>query len=145
MTATIPAMRTSAGTQYIGANCIISFRGEEYYVERPNPKYLNSYSFADGKACKVPRVGSVFVRFATEADKQRYKELSSPAGALYPGALVRIPKGSVKLEVSPTDLLVVLKQSPSSVSLAKLGGDNGFYLRVSPSMLEKVDPADVLK
>lgn len=45
-----------------------------------------------------------------------------------------------------TGLYVVIKDAGAErINLAKLGGDNGRYLRITRGAVSKVDPADVLK
>lgn len=56
------------------------------------------------------------------------------------GEIVRVPNSKW------TGVYVVIKDAGGErVNLAKLGGDNGRYLRIVRGAVTKVDPADVLK
>jgi hypothetical protein len=65
--------------------------------------------------------------------------LPSPSLLYHPGELVRIGSGKY------AGLWVVLAdKGADKVNLAKLGGDDGNYLRASRHALVRVDPAAVL-
>jgi hypothetical protein len=85
-----------------------------------------------GKRLRCPQ--SLLIEPTTEA------AAPTPTVFFNPGELVRIERGKF------AGLWVVIAdRGDDKLNLAKLGGDNGHYLRMPRRGLTKVDPAEVLK
>lgn len=90
---------------------------------------------AGGRGLRVPHTMLI-----DAGEQPRVPEPTSVSQLLSPGELMRVPTGRY------SGLYVVIAdRGADKVNLARLGGENGRYLRISRYGLVKVNPEEVLK
>jgi hypothetical protein len=103
-------------------------------VKNLGPK--NATLDLNGRALRCPYY---LLKEATAVDLATVTAVPLPA-YFHEGEFVRVTAGRF------AGLYVVIKDSGRErVNIAKLGGDNGRYVRMDKRSVTKVDPADVLK
>lgn len=117
---------------------IISFKGEEYFVNKKMPKNLSITHLVTGKNYKLPIAAATFVRKAHPEELEKFwvaKVESVPY--LKEGMIVKcsIPK------LTAHSAYVVTKVNPSTTTVFPLFGGIGY--RVSPSSLKEMSAAEL--
>lgn len=127
---------------------VVTIRGTEYYVRTAFPSgsgmaTATLYRLSDMAEMSGKVSLAVDARPATYAEHTKVTELEAHLSAFTVGTLVKIKNPKNAAERSA--LYAVITLSEKTVSVARLGGDGGRYLRITRSALAIVDPAEVLK